>query len=198
MARTTTPVPEPRVLTLSSEARWEQWLLKNHERTPQGVWLRLFNKGSGRKSVTYAEAVDVAVCFGWIDGQAKSYDDESRVQRFTPRRPRSVWSKLNTQRVERLQRAGRMQPAGLAAVEAAKRDGRWDRAYEPPSRATVPDDFLAALARNKKAEAFFRTLDKRNTYPIAYRLRNAKTPETRAKRVKTIIEMLERGDKFHD
>jgi len=198
MAKTTQAAAEPKVLTLSSAERWEDWLLKHHDRTPEGVWLRIFKKTSSRNSPTHSEAVDVALCFGWIDGQAKSYDDESKVQRFTPRRPRSVWSKLNTQRVERLTRAGRMRPAGLAEVDRAKRDGRWERAYEPPSTATVPDDFLTELAKNKAAQAYFRTLNKRNTYPIAYRLQSAKTPETRAKRVKAIIEMFQRGEKFYD
>jgi uncharacterized protein YdeI (YjbR/CyaY-like superfamily) len=198
MAKTTQAAAEPRVLTLSSVERWEDWLLKHHDRTPEGVWLRIFKKTSSRNSPTHSEAVDVALCFGWIDGQAKSYDDESKVQRFTPRRPRSVWSRLNTQRVERLTRAGRMRPAGLAEVDRAKRDGRWERAYEPPSTATVPDDFLTELAKNKAAQAYFRTLNKRNTYPIAYRLQSAKTPETRAKRVKAIIEMFQRGEKFYD
>jgi uncharacterized protein YdeI (YjbR/CyaY-like superfamily) len=198
MAKTTKAPAEPKVLTLSSAKRWEDWLLAHHERTPEGVWLRIFKKASRRRSPTYSEAVDIALCFGWIDGQAKAHDAESKVQRFTPRRPRSVWSRLNTQRVERLLDAGRMQPAGLAEVEAAQRDGRWARAYEPPSTATVPDDFLAELANDKAAEAFFRTLNKRNTYPIAYRLQNAKTPETRANRLRSIIEMLHRGEKFYD
>lgn len=186
------------MLTVASAPLWEDWLQQHHEDTPEGVWLRVFKKSSVRRSPSYSDAVDVALCFGWIDGQGKSYDDESKVQRFTPRRARSVWSKLNTQRVERLVAAGRMRPGGLAEVDAAKRDGRWDRAYDPPSTATVPDDFLAELARHKKAEAFFRTLTKRNTYPIAYRLQNAKTPETRTKRINAIIVMFERGEKFHD
>jgi len=186
------------VLTVTSAARWEDWLRKHHDDTLEGVWLRLFKKSSARKSPTHSEAVDVALCFGWIDGQAKSYDDESRVQRFTPRRSRSVWSKLNTQRIDRLIEAGRMQPSGLAEVELAKGDGRWARAYDPPSTATVPDDFLAELARHERAQAFFRTLDRKNTYPVAYRLQNAKTAETRAKRIKAMIEMFERGEKFHE
>jgi len=198
MAKATKGAAEPKVLTVSSASRWEDWLAKHHEDTPQGVWLRLFKKSSARKSPTYVEAVEVALCFGWIDGQAKSYDDESRVQRFTPRRPRSVWSKINTQRVDRLLDAGRMQPAGLAAVELAKGDGRWARAYDPPSTATAPDDFLAELAKNNKAQAFYRTLDRRNTYSVAYRLQSATSPETRAKRIKAMIEMFERGEKFHD
>jgi uncharacterized protein YdeI (YjbR/CyaY-like superfamily) len=198
VAKTTARAPEPKVLTVASAARWEAWLVKHHVDTPQGVWLRLFNKNSNRNSPTYIEAVEVALCFGWIDGQAKSYDDESRIQRFTPRRARSIWSKVNTERAERLIAAGRMQPAGLAEIERAKGDGRWERAYDPPSASVVPDDFLAELAKHKKAQAFFATLNKRNTFPVSFRLQNAKTPETRAKRINAMIEMFERGEKFHD
>jgi uncharacterized protein YdeI (YjbR/CyaY-like superfamily) len=197
-AHTVARMKEPKVLTVTSAQRWEDWLAQHHDRTPQGVWLRLFKQASNRKSPTWTEAVDVALCFGWIDGQAKSYDDDSRVQRFTPRRARSVWSRLNTERVARLIETGRMRPSGLAEVEAAQRDGRWARAYDPPSTATVPDDFLSELSKHKQALAFYRTLDKRNTYPITYRLQNAKTSETRTKRIKAIIDMFERGEKFHD
>ncbi len=138
------------------------------------------------------------MCFGWIDGQAKRFDDVSHVQRFTPRRERSGWSKINTERAERLIEEGRMRPAGLREVEAARQDGRWQRAYDPPSKAQVPQDFLAELRKHKKAAAFFATLDKRNTYAIVYRLQTAKTPETRAKRLQAMIEKLDRGEKFHD
>lgn len=162
------------------------------------MWLRMFSKASQQRGVSYSDAVDVALCFGWIDGQGKKHDDESRVQRFTPRRPNSVWSKVNTERVERLMAEGRMRPAGMREVEAAKADGRWARAYDPPSRATIPDDFLEALARNKKAAAFFATLNKRNTYPVSYRLQTAKTEATRSKRIREMIEMFERGEKFYD
>ena len=159
----------------------------------------MFKKGaSDDATLTWSNAVDVALCYGWIDGQGKKHDDVSRVQRFTPRRPRSTWSKVNTERVERLIAEGRMQPAGMREVEAAKADGRWQKAYDPPSRAVIPDDFLAELKKNKKAAAFFATLNKRNTYPVAYRLQTAKRPETRAKRIKTFIEMFERGEKFFD
>lgn len=184
---------------VATAEQWEAWLDEHHESSNDGVWLRLRKKAAAPAgALTYTEAVEVAVCFGWIDGQGKPYDDESRVQRFTPRRARSVWSKVNRERAERLIAEGRMRPAGLRAVEAAKGDGRWENAYDPPSRATVPEDFLAALAKNKKAAAFFATLDKRNVYPVVYRLQTAKKPETRARRIAAMIEQFERGEKFHD
>ena len=164
----------------------------------EGVWLRLYNKNAPEPGLSYLEAVEVALCFGWIDGQAKKYDDVSRLQRFTPRRARSVWSKINTERAERLIDSGRMRPEGLAAIEAAKADGRWSQAYDPPSKAAIPDDFLVELRKNKKASAFFATLNKRNTYSVVYRLQTAKTSATRAKRIRAMIEMFERGEKFLD
>jgi uncharacterized protein YdeI (YjbR/CyaY-like superfamily) len=188
----------PEVLDVRSARAWEKWLERNHDTTPQGVWLRLFNKNAPKVGLVYSDAVDVALCFGWIDGQGRKHDDISRVQRFTPRRPRSVWSKINTERVQRLIDAGRMRPAGVQQVEAAKSDGRWQQAYDPPSKATIPDDFLIELAKNKKASKFFATLNKRNTYPVVYRLQTAKTPETRAKRIRAMIEMFEQGEKFYD
>jgi uncharacterized protein YdeI (YjbR/CyaY-like superfamily) len=191
------PVPNLPVLDVRSPAEWEAWL-RSHHTAPGGVWLRLFKKGQPEATLTYSDAVDVALCFGWIDGQGRKHDDVSRLTRFTPRRPRSGWSKLNTQRVERLIEAGRMHAAGLREVDAAKADGRWAQAYDPPSQAEVPEDFLAALRKNKKAAAFFATLTKRNTYPVVYRLQTAKTPETRAKRITAMIEMFARGEKFHD
>jgi uncharacterized protein YdeI (YjbR/CyaY-like superfamily) len=147
--------------------------------------------------VTYDEAVDVALCYGWIDGQKSTCDHESYALRFTPRRPRSVWSKVNTLRVERLNALGRMREPGLKQVEAARADGRWDAAYHPQSTATVPPDFQAALEANPTAAAFFRTLEKRNTYAILYQIHNAKKPETRAKRIRTFVGMLERGEKLY-
>jgi uncharacterized protein YdeI (YjbR/CyaY-like superfamily) len=188
----------PEVHDVASAGEWERWLKANHATVNEGVWLRMFNKTSGKQNITWDEAVDVALCYGWIDGQARKHDDESRVQRFTPRRKGSSWSKINTERVERLVRTRRMRAAGRREVEAAKADGRWDRAYSSPSRAEVPADFRAALKRNKKAAAFFATLNKRNTYPVVYRLETAKTPETRAKRIATFIAMFERGEKFYD
>src|SRR5208282_5880283 len=139
-----------------------------------GIWLRFFKKLSGEKSVTRAEAIDQALCHGWIDGQAKPFDELSWLQKFTPRRSRSGWSKLNTQHVERLVKAGAMTAAGMKAVETAKADGRWDAAYASPRNATPPDDFLKALAKNKKAKAFFETLNRANIYSIVYRLQTAK------------------------
>jgi uncharacterized protein YdeI (YjbR/CyaY-like superfamily) len=188
----------PEVLDVGSAKEWEAWLKANHATVPDGVWLRMFPKSSPDHNLTWDEAVDVAICYGWIDGQAKKLDDVSRVQKFTPRRKNSSWSKINTERVERLIKSRRMRAAGLREVEAAKADGRWEAAYSPPSRATVPDDFLRELKKNKKAAVFFETLNKRNTYPVVYRLETAKTPETRAKRIKAMIEMFEQGKKFYD
>ena len=192
------PKREPAVLDVRSPEEWEAWLAANHEAVDEGVWLRLFRKGREESTLDYVGAVEVALCFGWIDGQAKGHDDLSRVQRFTPRRARSVWSKVNVERFERLLAEGRVRPAGIAAVDAAKADGRWARAYDPPSRATVPDDFLAALGESPKAAAFFATLDKRNTYPVVHRLQTAPTPETRAARIRAMVEQLERGERFYD
>jgi uncharacterized protein YdeI (YjbR/CyaY-like superfamily) len=186
------------VFDARSPSDWERWLEEHHETRDEGVWLRLFKKGADEIPLSYAEAVEIALCFGWIDGQAKGYDDVSRVQRFTPRRRRSAWSKVNVERAERLEAAGRMRPAGRHAMEAAKTDGRWQRAYDPPSTASVPDDFLRELRTSKKAAAFYATLNKRNTYSIAYRLQTAKTPETRAKRIRAMVEMFERGEKFYE
>ena len=191
--KNTTDLP---VITLKSQEEWELWLVDNHA-SSTGLWLRFFKKASGKKSLTYAEAVEEALCYGWIDGQSKSYDSESWLQKFTPRRARSIWSKINIQRIERLIEAGKMKPAGLQQVEAAKLDGRWERAYDSPSSATVPDDFLQELAKDEKARAFFETLNKANTYAIVWRLQTAKKPETREKRLKAILEMLAKGEKFH-
>jgi uncharacterized protein YdeI (YjbR/CyaY-like superfamily) len=185
------------VLEFVSPKNWEEWLAENHA-SSSGVWLRFFKKGSDKASITYRGALDEALCYGWIDGQAKSYDEESWVQKFTPRRPRSVWSKNNTQHVERLTQAGKMKPAGLREVEAAKRDGRWDKAYDSPRNAILPEDFLKELDKDKGAKAFFETLNKANTYAIAWRLQTAKRAETRERRMKAILEMLARGEKFHD
>jgi uncharacterized protein YdeI (YjbR/CyaY-like superfamily) len=197
-ARDPNPAADPEILDVRSARDWEQWLDRNHQTVPEGVWLRLFKKGRGEATLAYSEAVDVALCFGWIDGQGRPHDDQSRLQRFTPRRRASVWSKVNTERADRLIQSARMRSAGQREVDAAKADGRWDQAYDPPSRAVIPDDFLVELNKHKKAAEFFATLNKRNTYPVAHRLQTAKTPETRAKRIQKIIEMFERGEKFYD
>jgi len=183
-------------LTFKSSTEFRSWLEKHHAGS-DGVWLRIFKKDSGRKSITYDEALDQALCYGWIDGQRRSFDALSYIQRFTPRRAKSAWSKRNTLHVERLVQSGQMTPAGLAAVEAAKADGRWQAAYESPRNATLPEDFLRALDKNRKAKAFFETLNRTNIYAIVYRLQTAKKPETRERRMKMILEMLGRGEKFH-
>ena len=196
-------MPERRVSTVAAKIRgfrspadFRKWLAANHSRT-EGLWLRIFKKASGQTSITYAEALDEALCFGWIDGLKHSHDEVSWLQKFTPRRARSGWSKINTQHAERLIRAGQMQPPGQAQVEAAKNDGRWTAAYDSSVRATFPDDFLRALGKNKKAKAFFGSLNQANRYAIAYRLQTAKRPETRQRRMETILEMLGRGERFH-
>ncbi len=185
-----------KTMGFKSSRDFRTWLGSNHTRA-DGIWLRIYKKDSGVATVTYAEALDQALCFGWIDGQKRPYDKRSWLQKFTPRRPKSGWSKNNTQHAERLMRSGAMAPAGLKEVKAAKADGRWKAAYDSPSNAAVPDDFLRELALNKKAKAFFVTLNKTNLYSICYRLQTAKKPETREKRVRKIIEMLARHEKFH-
>jgi uncharacterized protein YdeI (YjbR/CyaY-like superfamily) len=171
-------------------------MAKEHTRSP-GLLLRIYKKDSGVPSVTYAEALDQALCFGWIDGQKLPFDVNSWVQKFTPRRGKGGWSKRNVAHVDRLIQEGQMTPAGLKEVEAAKTDGRWAAAYDSPANATVPPEFVKALERNAKAKQFYATLNKTNLYSITYRLQTAKRPETRLKRIKLIIEMLARGEKFH-
>jgi len=184
------------ILVFATPAKFRAWLAKNQDLT-EGVWLRFFKKASGEKSLTYAEALDEALCQGWIDGQAKPHDEVSWIQRFTPRRPRGQWSRRNTLNAERLIAAGRMKPAGLRQIEAAKADGRWQAAYDSPRNAAPPEDFLRALEKDKKAKAFFATLNRANVYAIVYRLQTAKKPETREKRMALILGMLGRGEKFH-
>jgi uncharacterized protein YdeI (YjbR/CyaY-like superfamily) len=171
-------------------------MTREHSRAPV-LLLRIFKKGSGVPSVTYAEALDQALCFGWIDGQRLPFDADSWVQKLTPRRAKSGWSKKNVAHVDRLIQAGHMTVAGLQEVEAAKADGRWTAAYDSPANATIPPEFIRELTRNAKAKKFYATLNKTNLYSIAYRLQTAKRPETRIKRIKRIIEMLARGEKFH-
>jgi uncharacterized protein YdeI (YjbR/CyaY-like superfamily) len=167
-----------------------------HTRAP-GLLLRIFRKDSGVPSVTYAEALDQALCFGWIDGQKLPFDANSWLQKLTPRRAKSGWSKINVAHVNRLIREGQMTSAGLKEVEAAKADGRWAAAYDSSATATVPPEFLKELKRNAKAKEFYATLNKANLYAITYRLQTAKRSETRIKRMKLMIDMLARGEKFH-
>ena len=180
-------------IAFPSTKAFETWLRKNHDKAA-GVWIQFYKKGSGVRSITYAEALDVALCHGWIDGQLKRLDDRAYLQRFTPRSARSIWSKRNRDHVARLIREGRMQPAGLREVERAKKDGRWDAAYDSPKNARLPDDFLAALDANAKAKRFFATLDKRNAYAITFRLHHAKKAETRARRIAKFVERLAAGE----
>ena len=182
--------------SFASASAWEKWLAANHAKS-DGVWLRFFNKESGEKTVTYAEALDEALCYGWIDGQKQKFDDNSWLQKFTPRRARSIWSKRNVEHIERLTNEKRMKPAGLKAFEDAKNDKRLAAAYDSPSNSTTPDDFLKLLEKNEKAKAFFDSLNKTNKYAITWRLQTAKKPETRDKRMNIILEMLAKGEKFH-
>jgi len=188
--------PDLPILTFTTTEDFTSWLAK-HYKMSLGIWIRLFKIKSGVPTITYAEALDVALCYGWIDGQKKTYDSESWLQKFTPRRRKSIWSKRNREHIERLDKSGMMQAAGIEEVEAAKADGRWDQAYESSGNMTVPTDFLNELAKDKKAEAFFKTLKKTNIYSIVWRLQTAKKPETRNKRMKAILEMLKKGEKFH-
>ncbi len=188
--------PEKPILTCESQKEWEKWLKKNWTDTT-GVRLRFFKKASGKQTFTYAEALDSALCFGWIDGQAHPDDADSWLQNFTQRRARSPWSKRNIAHTERLIKEGRMQASGQAEIDRAKKDGRWERAYDAPSDMKVPEDFLKELKKDTKTKAFFDTLNKANLYAIAWRLHDAKKPQTREKRLKHFLEMMKKGEKFH-
>jgi uncharacterized protein YdeI (YjbR/CyaY-like superfamily) len=187
------PLP---VMTFDSTDAWDAWLGAHHADSP-GLWLKIAKKGAAGRTISYSEALDVALCHGWIDGQKGRYDDEYWLQRFTPRKPASKWSKINTERVAALTASGRMRPAGLREVERARADGRWEQAYESQSRVTVPEDLARALAANERARAFFATLDSANRYAILYRIGTAKKPETRAKRIDTFVTMLSEHKKIH-
>jgi uncharacterized protein YdeI (YjbR/CyaY-like superfamily) len=184
------------LLEFQLATQWDKWLAKNHSKS-NGVWIRLFKKASGVASMNSSDAVDMALCYGWITGQSRPYDEKSWLDRFVPRRPKSIWSKINTKRAEMLIKQGRMKPAGLKQVEEAKRDGRWARAYSPPSSAKLPQDFIKALHKNKKAEAFFKTLNRANIYSVVFRLETAKNEELRRMKISEIIKMFEKGEKFH-
>jgi uncharacterized protein YdeI (YjbR/CyaY-like superfamily) len=188
--------PEQPIVGFESPEAWETWLEANHGSSP-GVWLKIAKKGSATASVTYDQALETALCYGWIDGQKKGFDDAAWLQKFTPRGPRSIWSKINREKVERLSAAGRMRPAGTAAVERAKEDGRWEAAYDGQSTATVPHDLRAALDASPRAGEFFATLNGANRYAILFRVQTAKKPETREKRIRDFIAMLERGETMH-
>jgi uncharacterized protein YdeI (YjbR/CyaY-like superfamily) len=184
------------VVHCRSRDEWEAWLADQHP-TSGGVWLKISKKGSGSDSVSYAEALEIALCYGWIDGQKGALDDTFWLQRFTARGPRSRWSRINRDKAVELIACGRMQPAGLAEVERAQGDGRWERAYEGASTISVPADLQERLDENPAAAAFFATLDSTNRYAVLYRIHDAKRPETRARRIDRFVEMLARGEKLH-
>jgi uncharacterized protein YdeI (YjbR/CyaY-like superfamily) len=190
-------IPDPRrIRAFECSAQFAQWLAKHHE-SEQELFLRLYKKGSGVPSITYAEALDVALCWGWIDGLKKSYDDASFLQRFSPRRSRSVWSKINCAHVERLIAAGKMHPQGLAHVEAAKADGRWDAAYAGSASMTMPDDLMRAISAEPAALATFETLDRANRFALAFRAQQLKTAAGRAKKIDSMVAMLKAGKTVH-
>jgi uncharacterized protein YdeI (YjbR/CyaY-like superfamily) len=184
------------ILLFENEAAWQAWLQEHHG-SSAGLWLQLAKKRSSLRSLSYAEALDVALCYGWIDSQKKSHDASSWLQKFSPRGPRSIWSKINVDKVQVLVEAGRMQPAGLQAVEQAKMDGRWEAAYDSQSAATIPADFQDALDRNPEAKEFFSTLNGANRYAILFRIQTAKRLATRATRIARFIEMLQRRETIH-
>ncbi|HEX5448355.1 MAG TPA: YdeI/OmpD-associated family protein [Candidatus Saccharimonadales bacterium] len=175
---------------------WRAWLEENHAQA-SGVWLKHAKKSSGKMSVSYDEALEEALCYGWIDSQKQAYDNDYFLQRFTPRGPKSVWSKINVAKAESLTKTGKIKPAGLAAIDLAKQDGRWETAYDSPSSNKIPDDFLAELDKNPKAKQFFETLNKANMYGFCWRIQTAKKPETRKARIEKFIDMLNRGEKLH-
>jgi uncharacterized protein YdeI (YjbR/CyaY-like superfamily) len=183
--------------TLFKDAKaFEAWMRKNHAKS-DGLWLKIAKRGADTPSVTYPEAVEIALCWGWIDGQKKGLDDQHFLQRFTPRRSRSIWSKINVDKATALVEAGRMQPAGQAQIDAAKADGRWAQAYDGARTSTVPEDLVAALDANPAAKAFFGTINASNRYAVLWRIQTAVKPQTRAKRIAQLVDMLARGETVH-
>jgi uncharacterized protein YdeI (YjbR/CyaY-like superfamily) len=188
--------PDYPELRFESAEAWDQWLAKNHESAP-GVWAMLAKKASGVPTVAYPEVLDIAISYGWIDGQRRALDDTYFLQKFTPRGPRSKWSKINCDKATRMIASGEMKPAGRREVERAKADGRWDAAYASQRSMTVPDDLQRALDGNPAAREFFGTLNSQNRYAVLYRVHDAKRPETRARRIAQFVEMLAKGEKLY-
>ena len=188
--------PELSIIPFASRDAWAAWLDEHHA-TSNGVWLKIAKKGSAIETISYAEALDVALCYGWIDGQKASFDERHWLQRFTPRRPRSKWSKVNRQKATELIEKGEMRHAGLREVERAKADGRWEAAYDAQSTTTVPDDMRRELEKNQRALEFFSKLDSRNRYAILYRIQDAKKSETRARRIEKYVAMLAEHKKLY-
>ncbi len=184
------------IIPFETQQDWEGWLAEHHTDT-QGIWLKIAKKETGIPSVSYSEALDSALCYGWIDGQKDAFDDRYWLQKFTPRRAKSGWSKVNCDKATTLIAKGRMQPAGLRQVELAKADGRWESAYQSQSRITIPEDFQSQLDKNQQAKEFFGTLNSVNRYAILYKIQTAKKPETRSARIQKFIEMLARNEKIY-
>ena len=182
-------------LSFANKKKWADWLAKQHDNSA-GVWLKVAKKDSGIASVTYDEALESALCYGWIDGQKKGFDDKYWLQKFTRRGPKSVWSKINTEKAEKLIASGEMKPAGLKTIEAARQDGRWAAAYASQRNISVPEDFQTALDKNNEAKAFFNTLKSAERYSFLFRIQTAKKAETRARRIQQYLEMLEKGEKI--
>jgi uncharacterized protein YdeI (YjbR/CyaY-like superfamily) len=189
------PIDLP-VLLFDSQQKFADWLAEQHNRSA-GIWLKLTKKGADFPSVTYDEAVETGLCYGWIDSQKKGFDESYWLQRFTPRKPKSIWSRINREKAEQLIASGQMRPAGLAAIELAMQNGRWDAAYDSQGRITVPTDFQAELDKNPKAKSFFERLDSANRYAILFRLQTVRKAETRAKRIRQFVGMMEQGEKIH-
>ena len=184
------------IRVFENDEAFAAWLSKHHDRQKE-VWIKIFKKAAGKPTVTHAQAIDVALCWGWIDGIRKPFDEKAFLQRFTPRGPKSRWSQINRSHVQRLVDAGRMTPAGLRHIEAAKADGRWDAAYASPRNIEIPPEVLAAIQANPKALATFRSLNRTNVYAIAYRMHHIKTPARRAQKLVEIVAMLAQGKSFH-
>lgn len=183
------------IVLFENQQAFEEWLADNYDKSP-GIRMQIAKKNSGISSASYAEALDVALCYGWIDSQKESLDEGSYLQRFTPRGPKSIWSKVNVDKVELLIADGRMKPPGLEAIEKAKQNGLWDKAYASQSNATMPEDLAAALEQNAKAKAFYETLNKQNKFAILFRIHNVKKEETRKRKIVQFVEMLEKGEKI--
>ena len=188
---------ETPIKSFASSKQWNEWLAMNYAISNNGIWLRIFKKDSGEATITYDDALDESLCFGWIDGQKKAYDEKSWLQKFTPRRSKSIWSKRNITRVAQLIEGKRMQPSGLKEIETAKKDGRWDKAYDSPSQMEIPADFLSILKKDQQAYEFFKTLNKANIYAIAWRLETAKKQATRQKWMQIFLKMMKKRQKLH-
>jgi len=184
------------ILSFVTQDHFESWMEENNTLT-EGIWVRFYKKDSVTRSINYDEALDVALCYGWIDGHVKKFDELSYIRKFTPRRSKSMWSNRNKEHVSRLEKENRMKPSGIREVENAKNDGRWEKVYDSPGKMIVPDDFILELSKNKKAFEFYETLNKTNKYAIGWRLQTAKNIETRDKRIKEILNMMDNGEKFH-